>query len=258
MLQADAPPRRGYDASLMPAEVVRLRIANLSKAVLVTGQTYQEPKDALNEFVSNAADEYAELGDAGRRIVVHLRRRGRRPLVAVADDGRGMSSDGLRQVARNLFESGKAGDDHTLGEKAIGVLAFQQLGARCDIVSRVNGSAETHRLTLARGSATAQVAVERRRPRDVAGTTVYITDLDPEVLRLLTLRKVAEYLRKRRGPALQRGDYEIEVVEGEHRELVVPDRPTECVCRFPRASRSGGASTSPSGSRLGTMVSAAA
>ena len=50
----------------MPAEKVRLRIGNVAKAVLVTGQAYQEPKDALNEFVSNAADEYAELaGPAG-------------------------------------------------------------------------------------------------------------------------------------------------------------------------------------------------
>ena len=44
----------------MPPEKVRLRIRNLAKAVLVSGQAYQDPKDALNEFVSNAADEYAE------------------------------------------------------------------------------------------------------------------------------------------------------------------------------------------------------
>jgi len=49
----------------VPAEKVRLRIGNLGKAVLVTGQAYQDPKDALNEFVSNAADEYARDGAAG-------------------------------------------------------------------------------------------------------------------------------------------------------------------------------------------------
>lgn len=36
-------------------ERVRLRIGNVAKAVLITGQAYQDPKDALNEFVSNAA-----------------------------------------------------------------------------------------------------------------------------------------------------------------------------------------------------------
>ena len=37
-------------------EKIRLRIGNMRKAVLVSGQAYQDPKDALNEFVSNAAD----------------------------------------------------------------------------------------------------------------------------------------------------------------------------------------------------------
>ncbi|MBW3580480.1 MAG: hypothetical protein KY431_05525 [Actinobacteria bacterium] len=52
----------------MPAERLRLRIGNLAKAVLVSGQAYQDPKDALNEFVSNAADEYVEAGRRGERI----------------------------------------------------------------------------------------------------------------------------------------------------------------------------------------------
>jgi hypothetical protein len=47
-------------------ERIRLRIGNMGKAVLVTGQAYQDPKDALNEFVSNAADEYAEAGLRGQ------------------------------------------------------------------------------------------------------------------------------------------------------------------------------------------------
>jgi len=52
-----------------------LRIGNLAKAVLVSGQAYQDPKDALNEFVSNAADEYVEAGRRGERIRVMLRRK---------------------------------------------------------------------------------------------------------------------------------------------------------------------------------------
>ena len=83
----------------MPAETVRLRIKNVAKAVLVSGQSYQDPKDALNEFISNAADEYAEAGLVGARVRVVLHRRGQRPYVAVADDGRGLSADRLREVA---------------------------------------------------------------------------------------------------------------------------------------------------------------
>jgi hypothetical protein len=210
----------------MPAEKVRLRIGNLAKAVLVTGQTYQDPKDALNEFVSNAADEYIEADRRGDRIRLVLRRRGRSPVIAIDDGGRGMTPTRLREVAQSLFESEKSGDARTLGEKAVGVLAFQQLGGRCDLVSRHEGSSETWVLRLERGSATATLERERRRARPAAGTTVYLHDLDPEVLRLLTRRKVVDYLRVRRGAAIARGDYALEVVEGRSSEVVtaaVPD-----------------------------------
>ena len=206
-------------------EKVRLRIGNLANAVLVTGQAYQDPKDALNEFVSNAADEYALADRRGERIRVLLRRKGRNPVVAVDDLGRGMPPDRLREIARNLFESAKAGDNRTLGEKAIGLLGFQQLGLRCEIVSRSEDSSETWTLSLERGRANAMLSRERRRARTEPGTTVYLSQLDPEVLRMLTQRKVVEYLRRRRGPALARGDYSIEVVEGRSSELVTPVEP---------------------------------
>lgn len=206
-------------------ETVKLRIGNLAKAVLVSGQAYQDPKDALNEFVSNAADEYVESGRTGERIRVILKRKGQRAYIAIDDAGRGMDPDRLREVARNLFESKKAGDERTLGEKAIGILAFQQLGGRCDVVSRAEGSTETHVLRLQRGTATAQLERERRRQRETSGTTVYLSDLDPDVLRVLTQRKVVDYLRQRRSAALARGDYGIEVIEGQTAEVVTPERP---------------------------------
>lgn len=146
-------------------------------------------------------------------------------MVAVDDVGRGMAPDRLREVARSLFESSKVGDVRTLGEKAIGILTFQQLGERCDVVSRAAGSPETWVLHLERGKATATLDRERRRVRQVAGTTVYLSDLDPDVLRVLTQRKVVDYLRTRRRAALARGDYEVEVVEGRSSEIVLPERP---------------------------------
>ena len=207
------------------AEKVRLRIGNLAKAVLVTGQVYRDPKDALNEFVSNAADEYAQSGQRGARIRIVLRRKGKRPVIAIDDVGRGMSPDRLRAIARNLFESAKAGDDRTLGEKAIGLLAFQQLAQRCEIASRATSDDKTYALRLERGQAVGLLELERRRARAVPGTTVYLSDLDPEILRVLTQHKVVDYLRRRRGAALARGEYTIEVVEGRCSELVTPEQP---------------------------------
>ncbi|TPW15952.1 MAG: hypothetical protein FD127_416, partial [Acidimicrobiaceae bacterium] len=165
------------------------------------------------------------IGNVAGRVRVVLRRRGRSPVIAIVDDGRGMSPDRLREVARNFFESVKAGDARTLGEKAIGMLAYQQLGGRLDVVSRTHDSAETWVLKMQRGTATAMLDRERRRVRDAPGTTVYISDLDPDVLRVLTQRKVVDYLRLRRGPALAQGAYSIEVIEGKSAELVTPERP---------------------------------
>jgi len=219
-------------------ELVRLRIGNLAKAVLVTGQAYQDPKDALNEFVSNAADDYAEAGLVDGRIRIMLRRKGARPVIAVDDNGRGMAPDRLREVARNLFESAKLGDDRTLGEKAIGLLAFQQLGGRCEIVSRAAGSDETWMLRLRRGDAAAELVRERRRSRATSGTTVYITDLDAEATRVLTQRKVVDYLR-RRGAAIADGSYTLEVVEGRTGELVTPDESAGLPSRSRPTTRCG-------------------
>jgi hypothetical protein len=236
VILSPASVRPGSYHQAVPAERVRLRIGNLAKAVLVSGQAYQDPKDALNEFVSNAADEYVEGDLRGRRIRIVLRRKGRYPAIAIDDNGRGMSPDRLREVARNLFESSKAGDDRTLGEKAIGILAFQQLGGRCEIVSRRDDAGETWALRLERGRATAALERERRRARTTAGTTVYLTDLDPDVLRVLTQRKVVDYLRARRGPALARNEFEIEVVEGRSSELVLPERPEGVRLNIPARS----------------------
>ncbi len=210
----------------MAAEQIRLRIGNMGKAVLITGQAYQDPKDALNEFVSNAADAYAEAGRPGQRIRVVLQRRGKRPTIAVDDLGPGMSADRLREVARNLFNSSKVYDPRTIGEKAIGILAFQQLGGLCDIVTLPENEQHTLALRLERGSPKAKLDPnERRRARQAPGTTVYISDLDPDVLRVLTQRKVVDYLRRRRGHAIARSDYQIEVVEGRRSELVTAEEP---------------------------------
>ena len=165
-------------------ERVRLRIGNLAKAVLVSGQAYQDPKDALNEFVSNAADEYAEAGRHGERIRVVLRRKGRRPVIAIDDVGRGMSPDRLREVARNLFESTKAGDDRTLGregDRPAGVPAARRAlrrgvarrGQRRDVGAAAAARRGRRRPWPARRGAPARrrarPSISRARPRGAAG-----------------------------------------------------------------------------------------
>ncbi|MDQ6615830.1 MAG: hypothetical protein M3083_14095 [Actinomycetota bacterium] len=93
-------------------------------------------------------------------------------------------------------------------------------------MTRAADSPATASLCLKRGSANATLDPhERRRRRDRPGTTVYLLDLEPDVLRMLTQRKVVDYLRRRRGPALARGDYQIVVEEGRAAEVVTPEEP---------------------------------
>ena len=54
---------------------------------------------------------------------------------------------------------------------------------------------------------------------------MYVADVEPDVLRFLTQRKVVDYLRTRRSAALARGDYVIEVIEGRSGEVVTPEKP---------------------------------
>ena len=150
---------------------------------------------------------------------------GARAAIAVDDSGRGMDPDRLRDVARNLFESSKAGDDRTLGEKAIGLLAFQQLGGCCEIVSRAVGQRRD-----VDASTPPWRRIGRAGPRAASGQG---DERDDRVHlrarhrsgRVLTQRKVVEYMRRRRGAAIAAGAYELEVVEGRTGELVTPDEP---------------------------------
>jgi hypothetical protein len=81
--------------------------------------------------------------------------------------------------------------------------------------------------------ATAELDRERRRARDRPGTEVHIGELDPSVLRMLTQRKVVDYLRRRRAAALAGGAYRIEVTEGRAVERVTPEEPDGMLVPLP-------------------------
>ncbi|MCX5732719.1 MAG: ATP-binding protein [candidate division NC10 bacterium] len=208
---------------MSPSRVIPLRIANLGKGLRYLGQVYGDPRDALNEFVSNAADEYGQTGPPGRTIRITLRRSGHRPRIVVSDDGRGLTRSRLEAVAGHLCESEKAalqGGDQIVGEKGIGILAFAAFAEHCDIVTRAEEEPTTHRMHLRRGAEVCEIGdeVERRRPRP--GTDVYLTGIGKEIWRVFTIPKLADYFRLRRRRALLAGEYTIEIVEG-HKTLPV-------------------------------------
>ncbi len=144
---------------------------------------------------------------------------------------------------RETFRVLQSGRRPTLGEKAIGILAFQQLGGRCEIVSRTRTALRAGR---------SDSSVERRpqcsnpsggEPESCPVRRSIYRISDPDVLRVLTQRKVVDYLRARRGPALARGDYEIEVTEGRSSEWCSPKSRTVSRLAIPRVTLCGDASS---------------
>ncbi len=208
------------------SRIIPLRIANLGKGLRYLGQVYGDPRDALNEFVSNAADEYAQAGPTGRTIRITLRRAGRMPQIVVSDDGRGLTRARLEAVAGHLCESDKAAlleADKIVGEKGIGILAFAAFAQQCDIVTRADGESDTSRMRLRRGAETCEVAEEGERRRGRPGTDVHLTGIGKEIWRVFTLPKLTEYFRVRRRQALLGGEYAIELVEGRKVARVRPE-----------------------------------
>lgn len=210
---------------MIASRTIPLRIANLGKGLRYLGQVYGDPRDALNEFVSNAADEYAQAGPPGRTVRITLRRGGRTPQIVVSDDGRGMTRPRLEAVAGHLCESEKAAlleADRVIGEKGIGILAFASFAEQCDIVTRVDGDPVTSRMRLRRGAESCEIGEETERRRSRPGTDVYLTGIGRETWRVFTIPKLTEYFRVRRRQALLAGEYAIELVEGRR---IVPVRP---------------------------------
>ncbi|HLC27082.1 MAG TPA: ATP-binding protein, partial [bacterium] len=198
-------------------QVVPLKIRNLSKNLLYLGQVYADPRDALNEFVSNAADEYMQSERQGEVIRIYRNRKGDRPWLQVSDRGRGMSRRQLERVATSLCESEKANIreiPEVIGEKGIGILGFASIAERCDLVSRAEGNEESYCMSLVKGKESCTIRLEETRKRAAAGTDVYLYDISKDNLRILTPQKLCEYFRIRRRSALLRGDYAIEIVEG--------------------------------------------
>lgn len=142
-----------------PQETVPLAIGNLTNAIDLLGNVYNDVRDALNEFVANAYDEIV-LGNIPDGIVqVKLLPTARPSRIVITDNGRGIQREDLVRVARSIADSDKPGSttpsQQVIGEKGIGILGFQTLAERCQIISRHVSASETWSLEFVRGQGTA-------------------------------------------------------------------------------------------------------
>ena len=215
---------------------VRLQPADAFDLIRWLARSQSDPRKAVAELVQNAIDANA------RTIVIERRRRGRRPVLAVRDDGEGIRphedrETALRYIATHIGRSHKRNlsprerhEQIVAGQYGIGLLGFWSIGHRMEIRSRVGGGA-IWTLRLIEDEPRAEVA-PAPPAIDVPETftEIVISELHAAASRPLAARRFAEYLgAELRGPLrasavqLELREYDLrgQLVE---RNAVVPRR----------------------------------
>lgn len=195
----------------------KLSIGDLQYVIQLLGEVYKDSRDALAEFITNAGDANAT------RIYVFLHKRAKEPYIRVCDNGDGMTIDILKYVAENIGNSLKRYDPKSAGEKGIGILGFQKIAERCDIVSKGNSSKETFCLSLKAGTINYRIQEEKERALQIRGTDVYLYGVSADTWRLFTRDKLANYFKFKFRPDLSSGAYSLVIVEGKETTSVRPE-----------------------------------
>jgi signal transduction histidine kinase len=216
------PVRSKRDASR-----VRLQLADAFDLIRWLARSQSDPRKAVAELVQNAIDANA------RAIVIERRRRGRRAVLIVRDEGDGIRPDedretALRYIATHIGRSHKRNlsprerhEQIVAGQYGIGLLGFWSIGHRMDIRSRVGGSA-TWLLRLAEDEPRAEIVPA---PPVIDGPTtcteIVVGELHAAALRPLAVRRLAEYLGSELRGALLASGASIEVREVDSRGMLV-------------------------------------
>ena len=194
-----------------------LSIGDPQNVIQLLGEVYKDSRDALAEFITNAGDANAT------KIYVFLHKRASEPYIRVSDNGDGMTNNILKYVAENIGNSLKRYDPKSVGEKGIGILGFQKIAERCDIVSKGNSSKETFCLSLTKGTLDYSIQEEKNHALQIRGTDVYLYGVSDDTWRLFTRDKLANYFKFKFRLHLSSDAYSLVIVEGKETTLVRPE-----------------------------------
>jgi hypothetical protein len=198
---------------------VRLKPADPFDLIRLLARSQNDPRKAVAELVQNSLDAGAT------EVAVTRFRRGGAVCLSVHDNGGGVlpdlpRPDALHHIATHIGHSYKQHltpeERYRLlqqGKYGIGLLGFWSVGRLMTMRSRVNGS-EAWALHLEENQPEGTVGPERgQKTLDPTWTEVLIRDLHPAAQRLLSGRRLAEYLAfELRGQILQR-DVRLRVID---------------------------------------------
>jgi hypothetical protein len=180
--------------------------------MLLLGEVYEDIRDALGEFISNAEDAEAS------KIRLHLPGHGR---LIIEDNGTGMSRDALGRVPFHIGDSIRALQQGKIGEKGIGLLGFQAFAEKCTIISRARNQRDTWRLSLVGGNPKFRIApVQEGLPH--SGTEVVISGIKGQKSRVFAKKPLINWLQSKYRQALQERKFSLELIDESERIVIRP------------------------------------
>jgi len=199
---------------------IDIKIGDLGNVLKLLGNVYDDPRDALAEFVTNGMDADAN------EIYIDLHRRGKNPYILISDNGNGMNKKELERVAQNVGNSIKKSINNPdiVGEKGIGILGFINFGRSVKIKSSA-GKDKTYSLEFEEGSTIAKIKEdEYGRPiYGLHGTDVYVYGLHEDKSRIFTLTRLNEYLNRKFIGPLRARRFDLKIKEYTKTISVRPD-----------------------------------
>jgi hypothetical protein len=207
------------DTPLRETRRVRLKPADPFDLIRLIARSQNDPRKAAAELVQNSFDAGA------KEVTVTRYRKSGVVCLTVFDDGEGVlpamdRAEALHHIATHIGHSYKQRltpeERYRLlqqGKYGIGLLGFWSIGRHLTIRSRVKGS-EVCALHLEEDKEEGTVGPERgQKTMDATWTEVVIRDLHPAAQRLLSGRKLADYLAfELRGQILDR-DVRLRVID---------------------------------------------
>lgn len=192
--------------------VGKIRPKNPFDLVRLIARSQSDPRKALAELVQNSLDADA------KRITITRFRDGRHACLSIRDDGRGVFPDlerreALEHVATHIGASHKLGipveERHRLlmlGKYGIGILGFWCVSKKLEMRTRVRGGAA---VCLKLAANKEEFVIEDYLGDlglDDTWTEVVLRDLETAAMRVMTGRRVADFLATElRGQILRRG-----------------------------------------------------
>lgn len=194
----------------------KLDFPNKANVILILGEVYHDIRDALAEFITNADDAKATA------IMIMSERGGKRSKITISDNGHGMNLEVLKTVPVSIGDSMKKFDRDTVGEKGIGILGFQAIADKCEIISRDEAEEATHKLTLWAGKDDYLIEF-LADVRPFAGTDVVLSGLKAEKMRAFAQASLVNWLKQKFRMDLINNKYRLDVIERTKQVPVLPD-----------------------------------